>query len=179
MKQRDSPDLSGFAIAQRLQQKYGAVSDAFIAIFPPPPVRGMGTIGGFKLQIEDRTDAGYQALDDALKAVQAKAWQTPELTGVFSSYNVNVPQLFADLDRTKVQQLGVPVSDVFQTMQIYLGSMYVNDFNKFGRTYQVIAQGDKEFRSRPEDVSTSTDPQSRWRNDPAWLGHANQGKFRS
>lgn len=150
---RETPDLSGFAIAQKLQQKYGAVNDAFIAIFPPPPVRGMGTIGGFKLQIEDRTDQGYQALDNALKAVQAKAWADPRLTGVFSSYNVNVPQLFADLDRTKVQQLGVPVSDVFQTMQVYLGSMYVNDFNKFGRTYQVIVQGDKEFRSRPEDVS--------------------------
>jgi len=152
-EERNSKDLTGFAIAEKLQKKFAAIDGAFIAIFPPPPVRGMGTIGGFKLQIEDRTDQGYQALDNVMKAVQAKAWQTPELTGVFSSYNVNVPQLFADLDRTKVQQLGVPVSDVFSAMQIYLGSMYVNDFNQFGRTYQVIAQGDKEFRSRPEDIS--------------------------
>lgn len=151
--QRERADLSGFAIAGKLQQKYAAIDQAFIAIFPPPPVRGMGTIGGFKLQVEDRTDQGYQALDNAMKAVLAKAWQTPELTGVFSSYNVNVPQLFADLDRVKVQQLGVPVNEAFQAMQIYLGSMYVNDFNQFGRTYQVIAQSDKEFRSRPEDIS--------------------------
>lgn len=150
---RTSPELSGFAIAQSLQQKYAAINDAYIAIFPPPPVMGMGTIGGFKLQVEDRTDQGYEALDNVMKAVQGKAWQTPELAGVFSSYNVNVPQLFADLDRTKVQQLGVQVSDVFEAMQIYLGSMYINDFNQFGRTYQVIAQADKEFRSRPEDVA--------------------------
>ena len=152
-EERNRPDLGGMAIAGKLQQKYAAVNGAFIAIFPPPPVRGMGTIGGFKLQIEDRTDQGYQALDNALKAVQAKAWADPALSSVFSSYNVNVPQLFADLDRTKVQQLGISVSDVYQTMQIYLGSMYINDFNQFGRTYQVIAQSDKEFRSKKEDIS--------------------------
>jgi len=152
-EERTTPELSGFAIAASLQAKYGAVDKAFIAIFPPPPVQGMGTIGGFKLQVEDRMDRGYEALDNVMKAVQGRAWQTPELAGVFSSYNVNVPQLFADLDRTKVQQLGVPVADVFQSMQVYLGSMYVNDFNQFGRTYQVIAQADSEFRSRPEDIS--------------------------
>ncbi len=125
---------------------------AFIAVFPPPPVMGLGTIGGFKLQVEDRTDQGYQALDTAMKAVLAKAYKTPELAGIFSSYKVNVPQLYADLDRTKAMQLGVDVQDVFDTMQIYLGSLYVNDFNKFGRTYQVVAQADKEFRSKPDDI---------------------------
>lgn len=152
-EERETADLTGFAIAGKLQQKFGAMDDAFIAIFPPPPVQGLGTIGGFKLQVEDRTDQGYQALDNAMKAVQAKAWQTPELTGVFSSYNVNVPQLFVDLDRTKVQQMGVSVNDVFSTMQTYLGSIYVNDYNQFGRTYQVVAQADKEFRARPEDIN--------------------------
>ncbi|PZP56285.1 MAG: multidrug efflux RND transporter permease subunit [Micavibrio aeruginosavorus] len=152
-EERESDDLTGVAIAAKLQQKYAALDDAFIAIFPPPPVQGLGTIGGFKLQVEDRTDQGYQALDNAMKAVQAKAWQTPELAGVFSSYNVNVPQLFVDLDRTKVQQMGVSVTDVFATMQTYLGSIYVNDFNQFGRTYQVVAQADKEFRARPEDIN--------------------------
>ena len=151
--ERESPDLTGTAIAAKLQQKFAAMDDAFIAIFPPPPVQGLGTIGGFKLQVEDRTDQGYQALDNVMKAVQAKAWQTPELSGVFSSYNVNVPQLFVDLDRTKVQQMGVSVTDVFSTMQTYLGSIYVNDFNQFGRTYQVVAQADKEFRARPEDIN--------------------------
>ncbi len=151
--ERTTPDLSGFAIAGSLQQKFAALPDAFIAIFPPPPVQGLGTIGGFKLQVEDRTDQGYQALDNVMKAVQGKAWQDPALSGVFSSYNINVPQLFVDLDRTKIQQMGVPVSDVFDSMQTYLGSMYVNDFNQFGRTYQVVAQADKEFRAKPEDIT--------------------------
>ncbi len=151
--ERTTDDLTGFAIAGKLNQKYGALSNAYIAIFPPPPVRGMGTIGGFKLQVEDRTDLGYQALDNAMKAVQGKAWQTPELAGVFSSYNVNVPQLMVDLDRTKVQQMGASVNDVYASMQAYLGSIYVNDFNQFGRTYQVIAQADKEFRAKPEDIT--------------------------
>ena len=85
--------------------------------------------------------------------VLAKAWAAPELTGVFSSYNVNMPQLFADVDRTKAMRLGIPVDEVFRTMQIYLGSLYVNDFNQFGRTYQVIAQADKPFRSAPESIA--------------------------
>lgn len=151
-EERKSANLSGFAISQKLQGKYNGVKDAFIAIFPPPPVQGLGTIGGFKLQVEDRTDLGYEALDAAMKAVVTKARQTPELAGIFTSYQINVPQLYADLDRTKARQLGVDVQDVFAAMQIYLGSLYINDFNKFGRTYQIIAQADKEFRSRPDDI---------------------------
>ena len=150
--ERTTPDLSGFAIAHKLQMKYAGVKDAFIAIFPPPPVQGLGTIGGFKLQVEDRTDLGYDALDGAMKAVEGKAMQDPSLAGVFTSYAVDVPQLNVDLDRTKAQQLGVDVQDVFDTMQIYLGSFYINDFNKFGRTYEVIAQADADFRSRPDDI---------------------------
>src|SRR6266568_119661 len=149
---RKTADLSGFAISQNLQKKFAGVKDSFIAIFPPPPVQGLGTIGGFKLQVEDRTDLGYEALDAAMKAVVAKARQAPELAGIFTSYKINVPQLYADLDRTKARQLGVDVQDVFAAMQIYLGSLYVNDFNKFGRTYQIIAQADKEFRSHPDDI---------------------------
>ena len=87
-----------------------------------------------------------------MKQVVGKAYQTPELAGIFSSYRISVPQVYADLDRTKAMQLGVDVQDVFNTMQIYLGSMYVNDFNKFGRTYQVVAQADMEFRSKPDDI---------------------------
>ncbi|MFO1242777.1 MAG: multidrug efflux RND transporter permease subunit [Rickettsiales bacterium] len=151
-EERTSSDLSGMAISQKLQQKFMGITDAFIAIFPPPPVQGLGTIGGFKLQVEDKTDAGYEALDAAMKAVTMKAYQTPELSGIFTSYKINTPQLYADLDRTKALQLGIDVQDVFDTMQIYLGSLYINDFNKFGRTYQVIAQADKEFRSQPEDI---------------------------
>ena len=149
---RNDSNLSASAISMRLQKKYNAIQEAFIAIFPPPPVRGLGTTGGFKLQIQDRSDQGYKALDDVVNKVKQKAYQDPALTQVYSNYNVNVPQLFANLDRTKAVQLGIPVDEVFRTMQIYLGSLYVNDFNQFGRTYQVIAQADKEFRSTPQDI---------------------------
>lgn len=150
--ERTTPDLGGAAIAMQLNKKFGAIQDAFIAMFPPPPVQGLGTIGGFKLQIEDRSGLGYAALDEATKAFMAKAAKTPELAGLFSSFQVNVPQLYADIDRVKARQLGVAVTDVFETMQIYLGSLYVNDFNKFGRTYSVRVQADAQFRARADDV---------------------------
>ncbi len=149
---RTDPSLSAFAISQQLQQQYNAIEEGFVAIFPPPPVPGLGTIGGFKLQIEDRTDQGYEALQKVLEDVQAKARSAPELAGVFSSYKINVPQLYADLDRTRAKQLGLNISEVFDTMQTYLGSIYVNNFNQFGRTYQVIAQADKAFRDSPDDI---------------------------
>lgn len=150
--ERRSPELHGAAIAGALNQQFGAIQDAFIAMFPPPPVQGLGTTGGFKLQLEDRGSLGYEALDGATKAFMAKAYQTPELAGLFSSLQVNVPQLYADIDRTRARQLGVAVTDVFDTMQIYLGSLYVNDFNKFGRTYSVRVQADAPHRARAEDV---------------------------
>ncbi len=150
--QRNSSNLSGNAIAQRLQAKFAGINDAIIAIFPPPPVQGLGTIGGFKLEVEDRTDQGDAVLNQVMAQIQAKAAKNPALQGVFSNFNTGMPQLFAHLDRTKAQQLGVNVQDVFDTMQTYLGSIYVNDFNRFGRTYQVIAQADTPFRARPDDI---------------------------
>lgn len=149
---RKTPELSGGAIAMQLNQKFAGIQDAFIAMFPPPPVNGLGSTGGFKMQIEDRAGLGYQALDEATKAFLAQAYQTPELAGLFSSFQINVPQLYADLDRAKAQQLGVAVTDVFETLQIYLGSLYVNDFNAFGRTYSVRVQADAAFRAKPEDI---------------------------
>jgi len=150
--ERKSPNLSGGAIAGQLNREFAAIPDAFIALFPPPPVQGLGTTGGFKLQFEDRASLGYEALDAATKGFLAKAYQTPELAGLFSSFQVNVPQLYADVDRTRARQLGVPVTEVFDTMQIYLGSLYVNDFNRFGRTYSVRVQADAPFRAHAEDV---------------------------
>jgi multidrug efflux pump len=150
--ERKDKSLSAGAIAGQLNAQYGAIEDAFIVMFPPPPVQGLGTTGGFKLQLQDRGGVGYEAMDQAVKAFMAKAGQTPELAGLFSSYQVNVPQLFADLDRTRARQLGVAVTDVFDTMQIYLGSLYVNDFNKFGRTYSVRVQADAAYRARAEDI---------------------------
>lgn len=151
--ERRRSDLSGFAISEKLQAKFAKVNEAFIAIFPPPPVQGLGSIGGFKLQVEDRTDKGYEALHEVMQKVMTAANQRPELGGVFSSYKINSPQLFADVDRTRAKQLGVRLDELFSTMQIYLGSIYINDFNQFGRTYQVIAQADSQYRARPSDVA--------------------------
>jgi multidrug efflux pump len=150
--QRQDPSLAAGAIAGELNHQFAAISEAVIAMFPPPPVQGLGTIGGFKLQIEDQAGLGYEALDQATKEFLAKAAAAPELAGLFSSYSINVPQLYADVDRAKARQLRVPISEVFSTLQIYLGSVYVNDFNKFGRTYSVRVQADAPFRARAEDV---------------------------
>jgi len=151
-EERTAPSLSGQAIAQQLQAEYAGIQEAYVAIFPPPPVMGLGSIGGFKLYIEDRGDNGFDALYSATQNLIAKAYQTPELAGVFSSFTVNTPQLDAQVDRVKAKVMGVPLQNVFETMQINLGSLYVNDFNRFGRTYQVIAQADADFRRRPEDL---------------------------
>ena len=150
---RKGPGLSGNEIAAEVNKRLGAIQDAFIMVFPPPSVNGLGTIGGFKLFVEDRGNVGYDELYKGVMALQMKAWQTPQLAGVFSSYQINVPQLFADVDRTKAKQLGVPLGSIFDTMQINLGSLYVNDFNKFGRTFQVVVQADAPFRANAEGIS--------------------------
>ncbi len=149
---RKTADKSVMGLAGTLGQKLGSIQEAFVGVFPPPPVQGMGTLGGFKLYIEDRGDQGTDALYQATQEVIAKASKEPALAGVFSSYQVNVPQLTVDIDRVKAKQQGVKLSDIFQTMQVYLGSLYVNDFNRFGRTYQVVAQADAPFRGQKEDI---------------------------
>ncbi len=151
-EERTTPDLSAGAIAGRLNQELSVIQESFSAIFPPPPVQGLGAIGGFKLQLEDKAGLGYEALDAAVKGFMAKAYTTPELVGMFSSYQVNVPQLYADVDRAKARQLNVPLTEIFNTLQIYLGSVYVNDFNKFGRTYSVRVQADANYRAQAEDI---------------------------
>ncbi|WP_372742376.1 efflux RND transporter permease subunit [Neptunomonas sp.] len=151
--QRTDPSLSAEAIAAALNQKFAGIEDAFIAIFPPPPVMGLGTIGGFRLQIQDRANYGYDELYKVTLQVMQKAWATPELAGVFSSYQVNVPQLDLDIDRTKAKQQSVSLNELFDTLQAYIGSAYVNDFNQFGRTYQVNVQADEQFRQTPKQIS--------------------------
>jgi len=152
--ERTTPNLSGGAIAGALNGKLAGIQEAFILTVPPPPVTGLGTIGGFKMQIEDRGDLGYEALNNVVNTILMKARMRPELNpySVFSGYGINVPQLMADLDRTKAKQMGVSITDVFDTMQIYLGSLYINDFNKFGRTYQVIAQAEAPYRAHAQDI---------------------------
>ncbi|MBV9880707.1 MAG: efflux RND transporter permease subunit [Gemmatirosa sp.] len=143
----------GPAVAQALTQQLGSIQDAFIAVFPPPAVNGIGTMGGFKMQIEDRGSLGEVELGKAVQAIVERASKTPELAGVFSGYQTNVPQLLADVDREKVKRQGIALTDVFQTLQVYLGSAYVNDFSRFGRTYRVVAQADAPFRADAEALT--------------------------
>ncbi|WP_374381834.1 efflux RND transporter permease subunit [Pseudomonas fluvialis] len=152
--ERRDPSLSANAIAAELNAQFAEIQDAYIAIFPPPPVQGLGTIGGFRLQVEDRGSLGYEELYQQTQNILAKARALPELDpmSLFTSYQVNVPQIDANIDREKAKTHGVAISDIFDTMQVYLGSLYANDFNRFGRTYQVNVQADQQFRLEPEQI---------------------------
>ncbi|MED5525891.1 MAG: multidrug efflux RND transporter permease subunit [Pseudomonadota bacterium] len=150
--ERTTPDLSAGAIAADLNAQFASVQEAYTAIFPPPPVMGLGTIGGFRLQVEDRGSLGFEELYKQTQNVIQKAWQDPQLTGVFSSFQVSVPQLDVDVNREKAMMQGVSLPSIFDTLQVYLGSLYVNDFNRFGRTFQVNAQAGPEFRQDPEQI---------------------------
>ncbi|HEY8160042.1 MAG TPA: multidrug efflux RND transporter permease subunit [Methylobacter sp.] len=147
------PELHADAVVNKLKQNLAGVEGAFITAFPPPPIRGMSVVGGFKLQIQDRTNAGVDALQSTVNEMLAKGNQQPGLAGLFTTFRAGVPQLFLDVDRTRAKSMDVPLKEVFDTLQIYLGSLYVNDFNSFGRTYQVVAQADSEFRMKPEDIA--------------------------
>ncbi|MBS7660647.1 efflux RND transporter permease subunit [Pseudomonas lalucatii] len=152
--ERKDPAMSAGAIAAELNQQFAEIQDAYIAIFPPPPVQGLGTIGGFRLQLQDRGSLGYEELYRQTQNILNKARQLPELNpmSVFTSYQVNVPQVDANIDREKAKTHGVAISDIFDTLQVYLGSLYANDFNRFGRTYQVNVQADQQFRLEPEQI---------------------------
>ncbi|OKY24927.1 efflux RND transporter permease subunit [Thalassotalea sp. PP2-459] len=149
---RKDPQLSSGAIAMQLNQQFVSIDEAFVAVFPPPPIQGLGTTGGFKLQIEDRDNKGFEALFNSLQTVIAKAQQDPALTGLYSSFRIQVPQMDIDIDREQALIQGIPLEEVFDALQIYLGSLYVNDFNAFGRTYQVNAQAGAEFRKDPAQI---------------------------
>ncbi|HEY4091807.1 MAG TPA: efflux RND transporter permease subunit [Luteibacter sp.] len=152
-EERRAKDLSAEAIAARLNGQFASIQDAYIAIFPPPPVNGLGTIGGFRMQIEDRGDMGFEELFKQTQGIIAQSQKTPELAHLFTSYQVSVPQFDADIDREKAKSEGIDLGDVFQTMAAYLGSLYVNDFNRFGRTYQVNVSAEPGFRHEPSDVA--------------------------
>jgi len=143
---------SAWEIAASLNQKLATIQDAYIAVFPPPAVQGLGQIGGFKVQIEDRAGVGFETLYAETQKVVGAARATPGLANVFSGFEINAPQVRANVDRDKAQAQGVQLTDLFETMQVYLGSLYVNDFNRFGRTYQVNAQADMPFRLEPDDI---------------------------
>jgi multidrug efflux pump len=151
--QRRSPELHSEAIAAKVRNALNAqVPEAAVAVFGPPPVRGVGTAGGFKIMIEDRGDLGVQALQEQTEGLTAAGNQQTGLVGLFGLFRANVPQLYADIDRRQAMTMQVPLNDVFDTLQIYLGSLYVNDFNRFGRTWQVNVQAEAEYRNNVEDV---------------------------
>jgi multidrug efflux pump len=152
-EEREAPALKADAVAAELNKQYGTIQEAFIAVFPPPPVQGLGQVAGFKLYVEDRSSTGLVPLFKETKTAVQKGNQTLALAGVFSSFDVNVPQIDSHVDREKVKTYGIPLGDVFDTMQVYLGSLYVNDFNRFGRTYQVNVQAESPYRLQPEDIS--------------------------
>jgi gold/copper resistance efflux pump len=152
-EQRTTAELSAGAIAGGINAKLGVIEEGFVAMFPPPPVPGLGATGGFKLQIQDRQGRGYQALAESVQAVMKEAGADPRLTQLFSAYQVNVPQLSADVDRLKAKALGIDLSALYETLQIHLGSLYVNDFNYLGRTYQVNVQANAKYRADADAVS--------------------------
>src|SRR5262249_36346780 len=146
------PRKSAPAIQRALLQKLSAIQEGLVLAVAPPPVRGIGTAGGFRMMIEDRAGRGPEALQAAVVAMMGRAAQTPAVRQVFSLFESATPQLYLDVDRTKAQMLGVNVPDVFAALQTYIGSFYVNDFNLLGRTFRVTAQAESAYRLDPKDV---------------------------
>ena len=151
-EKRRSPDLSANAIIGKLYQAFGEIQEARMIVINAPAVNGLSTGGGFKMYVEDRANLGPEALYGATWGTIGAAYTTNVLQGVYSTYQINVPQIDLDVDRVKAKSLGVSLSSLYETLQVYLGSLYVNDFNQFGRTYQVVAQADSKFRDGADDI---------------------------
>ncbi len=146
------PKLSANQVADRLRKQYREIEEAQVVLFGAPPIDGLGSTGGFKMQVLDSSGAGLEALEGAVANVVAKGNSQPGLVGLFSSFSANQPQLYVDVDRVKAKKQGVSLSDVFETLQVYLGSAYVNDITLFNRNWQVNVQADARYRLRTEDV---------------------------
>ena len=152
-EERKTPELNSAAIAGALNGQFMGIQDAFVLVLPPPPVNGIGTAGGFKMMIEDRGDRGYEELYKTTQGLIGAAMGSGKFGLTYTGYTVNVPQLEADVDREKAKSQGVPLANLYETLQINLGSLYVNDFNRFGRTYQVVAQAEQQFRDEVGDIT--------------------------
>ncbi|HEX3999887.1 MAG TPA: multidrug efflux RND transporter permease subunit [Pirellulales bacterium] len=150
---RTDPSLSGDAIAARLEKKVqDEIPGAVVNVFGAPPVDGLGTAGGFKIIVEDRGDSGLPALQHIADNVVEQGNGTRGLQGFFTSFRANTPWLFLGIDRAEAETMGVSMGEVFNTLEVYLASLYVNDFNRFGRTWQVNLQGDSKFRKQLDDI---------------------------
>ncbi len=169
-EKRTSRDLSKEAILGQVNGAIQQIQGARMFVVPPPPVDGLGIAGGFKIQVQDRSSQGEQALYGAVWGTLGQVYGNPKTSigTPYSNYDINVPQLFANVDRTKAKQMGVPLASIYDTLQINLGSLYVNDFSRFGKTYQVIVQADAPFRA---NASAITDLKTRnERNEMVPLG---------
>ena len=151
-EERTTPDVQQGALIGKISQEFNAIKDAFILVIPPPAIQGLGTSGGFEMQVEDRGGAGLNQLQSSVDELLAAAATDPQLQRVNSTFRAGVPQLYADVDRAEALSMHVEIGDVFATLQAALGSSYVNDFNKFGRTYRVILQADAPYRDQVDDV---------------------------
>jgi HAE1 family hydrophobic/amphiphilic exporter-1 len=150
--ERTEPSLSQEAILANLQRQFSQIQEAIVFAFPPPAINGLGVSGGFQMQLQDRGDVGLQELQQMVIEIIQDGNSQAGLANLNSTFRVNVPQLFAEVDRTKAKTLEIPLDGVFGTLQAYLGSAYVNDFNAFGRTWQVKVQADHQFRIEPNDI---------------------------
>jgi HAE1 family hydrophobic/amphiphilic exporter-1 len=146
---RKSPELSQEALVADLQAEFGQMQEAFVLVLVPPSIQGLGVAGGFQMQVEDREGVGPDVLQQQTQALIDEARKRPEIGQAASTFRAGVPQIYLNIDRVKAEQMGVLLSDVFAALQANLGSVYVNDFNKFDRTYQVRVQADARFRGDP------------------------------
>ncbi|CAB3745716.1 efflux RND transporter permease subunit [Paraburkholderia humisilvae] len=153
LKPFDQRKRSAVEINAELNRKFAQIEDGFAFALMPPPIQGLGNGSGYSLYLEDRAGLGYGALQNALDAFRGAVARTPGMTYPVSSYQANIPQLEIKIDRVKAKAQGVALSDLFDTLQTYLGSVYVNDFNKFGRVYRVMAQADTQYRQHPADIA--------------------------
>jgi HAE1 family hydrophobic/amphiphilic exporter-1 len=151
-EERTDPDLSMAAILSKLQRQFVQIQEAIAFVFPPPAIMGLGVAGGFQMQLEDRGAVGLGELQQMVREIVQAGNAQSGLTNLNTTFRADVPQLFAEVDRTKAKTIQVPLSSVFNTLQTYLGSYYVNDFNKFGRTWQVKVQADHQSRMEPDDI---------------------------
>ena len=145
--------VTATTVLNDLRKRLSVIQDAYVLTIPPPPVQGLGTAGGFKLMLQDRAGLGSDALARAAQTLVAAANKEPSFAGVFTLFGTRAPSIYTDIDREKAEKVGLTPTDVFSTLQVYLGSQYVNDFNYLGRTYQVIAQADGSFRRDPQDIA--------------------------
>ncbi len=146
------PNQSAAAIRAALLKKFSTIQEGLVLVVAPPPVRGLGNAGGFRMMVEDRSGAGSAALQQQVNAMMGKAAQNPGVRQVFSLFETSTPQLYLNIDRVKAEMLGINVPDVFAALQTYLGSLYVNDFNILGRTFRVTAQSDSAYRLTARDA---------------------------